>query len=203
MSGPEAINAAENDFITADLFVSFRLDTSTPIFDIAAGENVPGLSVPPPERLVSYDASAISNLVATFAGVDLVTDPRFGLSSAGFDLGPIGGIVPGTLLIEGVNGVGEGPELDMIFGTAGPTDNFFVGSFISAGNTRLFDRNIAVNVENDAIFGFGDANGAFNLTSNMSASFTVTPVPVPGAGLMLLSGLSMIMIAVAGRFAKN
>ncbi|MEO0945947.1 MAG: hypothetical protein AAFY06_14105, partial [Pseudomonadota bacterium] len=62
MSGPEAINAAENDFITADLFVSFRLDTSTPIFDIAAGENVPGLSVPPPERLVSYDASAISNL---------------------------------------------------------------------------------------------------------------------------------------------
>lgn len=192
-AGPEAIDATQGELITGSLLISFILDPSDPLFDIAAGELVPGLSVAPQERLASYEASAISNLSATFAGIDLVTDPRFGLSNTGFNLGPGIGVVPGALLIEGVDGVGAGPELDMIFGTQGRLNSSFIGSFIAAGNTRPTDRNRAVDVDDNPVFGFGDANGVFSLASGNSGTFTVATasasVPTPGSGMLFLSGI--------------
>ncbi|MEM6906005.1 MAG: hypothetical protein AAF568_08940, partial [Pseudomonadota bacterium] len=118
-SAPNGFLVAQNEDVSAQLLISFLLDTSAPIFSVAAGESVPGTTVVAASPLVSYGAGSISNLTATFAGVDLVNDPAYGLSEAGFALGSFG-TVPGALLLEGVAGVGPGLVLDMIFGPPGP-----------------------------------------------------------------------------------
>ena len=69
----DGFDVTNNETMSAELLISFRLDTSTPLFNIAAGENVPGTSAVANEALMSYGADVITNLVATFAGIDLVS----------------------------------------------------------------------------------------------------------------------------------
>ncbi|MEM8596647.1 MAG: VPLPA-CTERM sorting domain-containing protein [Pseudomonadota bacterium] len=188
---PIGFSVAKDEDISAEFLISFVLDTAAPIFTVNAGDTLPGTSLDAVSTVSGYSTDAISALQATVAGVDLLSEPGFGLRETGVPVGSFG-TVPGTVLLQDSLSMAGSFDLSIAFDDGDSFGSSFLGSFVSTGVISPGNRNSEATFTSTPLFVIGDDDGVFRIDTTDRVLPTVTAIPLPAASVLLLGGIAML-----------